>query len=381
MDGGLSGTQQPMDIFDVDTVIAGAGVVGLAIARALAMAAREEQILEKNADIGEETSARNSEVIHAGIYYEPGSLKARHCRRGRDMLYRYCAERNVPYRRCGKLIVATTQGECGTLPRIAARAQANGVDDLRMLDGAEAQLLEPALTATAALLSPSTGIVDSHSFMLALLVDAEAHGAQLVLRAPINGGTSTPDGTIDLEIGGPEPMRLRVRSFVNSAGLWAPAVSNSIEGLPLAPDLALVKGSYFSLTGRAPFSRLIYPAPRDGGLGIHLTLALNGRAKFGPDTQWLTHANPELIDYRVTEDHREAFLAAIQTYWPNAKGDSLSPDYSGVRPKIAGADYPDLRIDGPDVLANPQALHYGIESPGLTASLSIAADVAEMLDP
>ena len=379
MDGGLTETGQQVDVFDVDVVIAGAGVVGLAIARCLAKAGRGVLILEKNGAFGEETSARNSEVIHAGIYYEPGSLKARHCRRGRDMLYRFCADRAVPFRRCGKLIVATTQNECTALSQIASRAAANGLEDLQMLSGSEARALEPALNVTAALHSPSTGIVDSHSFMLALLGEAEAHGAQLVLRAPISGGRLNPDGTINPHVAGEEPMGLRARSFINCAGLWAPALSDKIEGLPPAPPLSLVKGSYFSLAGKAPFSRLIYPAPRDGGLGIHLTLDLSGRAKFGPDTEWLETADPERLDYTVVPDRRDAFLGAIQTYWPDAQAERLHPDYAGVRPKIAGAVYPDFRIEGPDVPGRPHALLYGIESPGLTASLSIAEDVARML--
>jgi L-2-hydroxyglutarate oxidase LhgO len=369
-----------MESFEVDTVIAGAGVVGIALARALALAGREVLLLEKNGAIGEETSARNSEVIHAGIYYEPGSLKARHCVRGKALLYAFCEARGVPHRRCGKLIVAADEDEAQKLPGIAARARANGVDDLEFLDGKDATALEPALSARAALRSPSTGIVDSHALMLALLGEAEAHGAQTVTRAPVEGGAVEPGGTIRLDIGGDEPMRLRARSFVNAAGLWAPALARRIEGLPPAPDLALVKGSYFLLSRKAPFSRLIYPVPRDGGLGIHLTLDLAGRARFGPDTEWLAGSDPAGADYRVDATRRGAFAEAIRSYWPELRESDLDPGYAGVRPKITGAMYPDFRIDGPATHGlGPHAFLYGIESPGLTSALSIAEDVAAML--
>ncbi|WP_300557017.1 NAD(P)/FAD-dependent oxidoreductase [Maricaulis sp.] len=369
-----------MDTFDVDTAVAGAGVIGIAIARALALAGKDVLLLEKNGLIGEETSARNSEVIHAGIYYDPGSLKAQHCLRGKALLYQFCEERGVPYRRCGKLIVATDDREAGKLTGIADHARANGVDDLTLLEGRDAVAIEPVLTAVAALNSPSTGIIDSHALMLALLGEAEAHGAQTLLSARIIGGELEPDGRVLLEIGGPDPMRLRARSFVNAAGLWATDLTRRIDGMPPAPDLELVKGSYFTLAGKAPFSRLIYPVPRDGGLGVHLTLDLGGQAKFGPDTDWLSDSDPAQIDYGVDESRRAAFAAAIRQYWNGIREEDLLPGYSGVRPKIAGAAYPDFRIMGPDSHgAGPHAFLYGIESPGLTACLSIAEEVAGML--
>jgi len=369
-----------METYDVDTVIAGAGVIGIAIARALALAGREVLLLEKNGRVGEETSARNSEVIHAGIYYEPGSLKARHCVRGRDLLYSFCEARGVPHRRCGKLIVATDDNEARKLPGISARAQANGVDDLEPIDGTEVSALEPALSAVAALRSPSTGIVDGHALMLALLGEAEAHGAQTVTRAPVLGGGVEDGGTILLDIGGDDPMRLRAQSFVNAAGLWAPALARRIEGAPPAPDMALVKGNYFLLSGKAPFSRLVYPVPRDGGLGVHLTLDLAGRAKFGPDTEWLAENDPACIDYSVDEARRGAFAEAIRRYWPEVRESDLDPGYAGIRPKISGAMYPDFCIEGPEAHGlGPHVFLYGLESPGLTSALSIAEDVAGML--
>ncbi|MDD9744011.1 MULTISPECIES: NAD(P)/FAD-dependent oxidoreductase [Marinovum] len=368
-----------MESFDTDVVVVGAGVVGLAVARALALAGREVLILEKNPVMGEETSARNSEVIHAGIYYPPGTLKARHCRRGRDLLHRYCEARGVGHRRCGKLIVASDTDEAARLPQIAAHAQGNGVTDLRLIGAAELQALEPALRASAALFSPSTGIVDSHALMLALLGEAEAHGAQLVTRSPVSGGQLCGDGSAELAVGGDEPMLLRCRSLVNCAGLWAPALSARIDGLPPPPGLALVKGNYFALSRPAPFSRLIYPVPRDGGLGVHFTLDLAGRGKFGPDTEWLDDTDPARIDYTVNPERRAGFAEAIARYWPAIEARDLSPDYAGLRPKIAGAAYGDFVMLGPGQLAGPHALLYGIESPGLTSALSIAEEVADWL--
>lgn len=368
-----------MESFETDTVVIGAGVVGLAIARALALAGREVLILEKNPVMGEETSARNSEVIHAGIYYPPGSLKARHCRRGRDMLYRFCDARGVGHRRCGKLIVATDADEAQRLAGIADHAAGNGVSDLRPLGRAELQRIEPQLSACAALQSPSTGIVDSHGLMLALLGEAEAHGAQLVTHAPVEGGQCLGDGSVELAVGGAAPMRLRCRSLVNSAGLWAPALGARIEGLPTPPPGTLVKGNYFALTRPAPFSQLIYPVPRDGGLGIHFTLDMGGRSKFGPDTEWLETTDPSQVDLRVNPALRDTFADAIARYWPAIKAEDLSPDYAGLRPKLAGAAYGDFVIQGPEVLGGPHALLYGIESPGLTGALSIAEEVAGWL--
>ena len=365
-----------METFEIDTVVIGAGVVGLAIARALAVAGHETLILEKNAVFGEETSARNSEVIHAGIYYDAGSAKARHCVAGKHRLYDYCARGGIAHRRCGKLIVATSGAETARLEGIAAKAAANGVDDLEFLDRAQALAMEPALSVDSALLSPSTGIVDSHALMFAYLGEAEAHGAQLVTHAPIDGGSLRPDGRIDLSVGGEAPMRLTVRHVVNAAGLWAQDVAARIEGMPAPPGRSLVKGNYFALTGRAPFTRLIYPVPVDGGLGVHLTLDMAGRAKFGPDTEWLDSDDPAAIDYTVDPARGETFYDAIRRYWPALPDAALAADYAGVRPKVAGDAYPDFRIEGPETHGlEGHVMLYGIESPGLTSSLSIAEDV------
>jgi len=365
-----------MDSFEMDAVVIGAGVVGLAVARALAMAGIETLVLEKNPVFGEETSARNSEVVHAGIYYDAGSAKARHCVAGKHRLYEYCARAGIGHRRCEKLIVATDADESARLEAIAARAAANGVDDLRALGGAEARALEPALRVDSALVSPSTGIVDSHALMLAYLGEAEANGAQLVTRAPIEGGSLRADGRIDLIVGGETPMRLTARHVVNAAGLWAQDIAARIEGFPAPPGRALVKGNYFALTARAPFTRLIYPVPVGGGLGVHLTLDLSGRAKFGPDTEWLDSDDPAALDYTVDPARGETFYSAIRRYWPALPDRSLAADYAGVRPKIAGDAYPDFRIEGAQSHGIPgHVMLYGIESPGLTASLSIADEV------
>lgn len=368
-----------MDSYDVDAVVIGAGVVGLAIGRALALKGLEPLILEKNQNFGEETSARNSEVIHAGIYYDAGSLKAQHCVAGRDRLYSYCNKYGIPYRQCGKLIVATNDFEVEKLAVIARKASINGVNDLESLDKKQAQILEPALNVSGALLSPSTGIIDSHALMLAYLGEAEAHGAQLVTNAQVDMGTVEADGRITLIAGGLAPLRLRARHVINAAGLWAQDVAGRIDRLSPCPPLALVKGNYFSLTTSAPFSKLVYPAPVDGGLGVHLTLDMAGRAKFGPDTEWLSHADPANIDYTVSPSRGENFYASIRRYWPDLPDGALIADYAGVRPKIAGAQYPDFRIDGPETHGLPgHVMLYGIESPGLTASLSIADTVVAL---
>lgn len=369
-----------METFECDAVVIGAGVVGLAIARALALAGLSPLILEKNAGFGEETSARNSEVIHAGIYYEAGSAKARHCVAGKRMLYDYCEQAGISHRNCGKLIVASDPADVSKLDGIARHAAANGVDDLRYLSAPQARAMEPALRVEAALYSPSTGIVDSHAYMLALLGEAEAHGAQFVAHAPVLDGRLRDNGGVELTIGGALPMRLVARYAVNAAGLWAQDVAARIAGLPPAPARTLVKGNYFALCGPAPFSRLIYPVPTDGGLGVHLTLDRAGRAKFGPDTEWLETTDPAAIDYTVDPARGEGFYAAIRRYWPTLPDGALVPDYAGVRPKIAGAAYPDFRIEGPETHgADGLAMLYGVESPGLTASLSIAEEVRQIL--
>jgi len=369
-----------MDRVECEAVVIGAGVVGLAVGRALALAGMEPLILEKNAGFGEETSARNSEVIHAGIYYDAGSAKAHHCVAGKRMLYDHCALHGIGYRNCGKLIVATDGAESARLGTIAAKAAANGVGDLTHLDGAAARAMEPALTVDGALLSPSTGIIDSHALMFAYLGEAEAHGGQLVTRTPVERGMLREDGRIDVIVGGETPFCLTARHVVNAAGLWAQDVAARIEGFTAPPGRALVKGNYFALAGGAPFSRLIYPVPVDGGLGVHLTLDMAGRAKFGPDTQWLASDDPAAIDYTVDPDRGAVFYDAIRRYWPALPDGALMADYAGVRPKIAGDAYPDFRIEGGEGHGHAgHVMLYGIESPGLTASLSIAEEVVGLL--
>jgi L-2-hydroxyglutarate oxidase LhgO len=363
----------------VDCVVIGAGVVGLAVARALALAGREVLILEAESAFGLHASSRNSEVIHAGIYYPQGSLKARLCVRGRELLYEFCAARGVPFRRCGKLIVAADTSQLEELEAIRAKAHANGVLDVERLTRGEALALEPQLVCAAALVSPSTGIVDSHALMLAYLGEAEAQGATLALRSPVRGGAASGGGSLELEVGGAEPMRVAARCVVNSAGLRAPSVARAIEGYPAAraPRELYAKGNYYSLAGRAPFSRLVYPVPEPGGLGVHLTLDLAGQARFGPDVEWV-----ERIEYQVDPRRADKFYAAIRRYWPALRDGALAPAYCGIRPKISGPGEAaaDFAIQGPqehgvDGLVNL----FGIESPGLTASLAIAKEVLARL--
>ncbi|WP_421997497.1 NAD(P)/FAD-dependent oxidoreductase [Reyranella sp.] len=358
----------------VDCVVIGAGVVGLAVARALALAGREVIVVEAAEGIGTETSSRNSEVIHAGIYYPKGSLMALTCVAGRRMLYAYCAEHGVPHVNCGKLIVATNPAESERLAEIKGRAEANGVEGMRLLSAAEALALEPNLQCTAALLSPSTGIIDSHSYMLALQGDAEERGAMFAFHSPVERGRVMNEG-IDVEVGGAEPMRLRCRLVVNSAGLHAPALANKIVGLPSdrVPTAYYAKGNYFTLAGRSPFSRLIYPVPVPGGLGVHITVDMGGQAKFGPDVEWI----PE-IDYTVDPHRADKFYAAVRRYWPGLKDGALQPGYAGIRPKTVppGAPAQDFVIQGPDDHGVPGLINlFGIESPGLTASLALAERV------
>lgn len=363
----------------VDAVVIGAGVIGLAVARALALAGREVIVLEAEDAIGTGISSRNSEVIHAGIYYPTGSLKARFCVEGRKRLYPYCEERGVEHRRCGKLIVATDEDQIPGLKALQSKALANGVEDMRWLTASEAQALEPALRCTAALLSPSTGIIDSHGLMLALQGDAEAAGAMIAFKSPLTGGR-VADGGIALSVGGAEPMELFARGVVNSAGLFAQTVAASIAGLDPAtiPPRYFAKGSYFSLGGRAPFTHLIYPAPEAAGLGVHLTLDLGGQAKFGPDVEWVDE-----IDYEVDPRRGDSFYAAVRRYWPDLADGSLAPAYSGIRPKIQAPGEPahDFVLQGPADHGVPGLVNlYGIESPGLTCSLAIADAVAALLD-
>ncbi|WP_316228749.1 NAD(P)/FAD-dependent oxidoreductase [Bradyrhizobium sp. SZCCHNR1045] len=361
----------------VDCVVIGAGVVGLAIARRLAKAGREVVVLEAAEDIGTVTSSRNSEVIHAGIYYKAGSLMARFCVQGKRLLYRYCDEHGIPYRNCGKLIVATTANETDKLQGIRAHAAANGVDDLQLLSGDAARALEPALACAAALLSPSTGIIDSHAYMLSLRGEAEAAGAAFAFHTPLLRAKADAD-QIELDAGGDQPMILGCRLLVNAAGLNAPAVARMIDGTPLAliPPAYLAKGNYFSCSVRAPFARLIYPVPEPGGLGVHLTLDLAGQARFGPDVEWVDH-----IDYAVDPARAERFYPAIRRYWPTLPDGALMPAYSGMRPKIVppAVATQDFLIQGPSDHGVAGLINlFGIESPGLTSSLAIADHVGEL---
>jgi L-2-hydroxyglutarate oxidase LhgO len=362
---------------EVDCVVAGAGVVGLAVARALAMAGREVIILDAAEDIGTETSSRNSEVIHAGIYYPANSLMARFCVNGRRQLYAYCAEKGVPHSKCGKLIVATDAQEDAMLAGIKQRAETNGVEGMRVLSAAEAITLEPNLVCTSALLSPTTGIIDSHSYMLALQGDAENAGAVPVFLSPVLAGRAA-GGRVEIDVGGADPMTLRCRLLVNSAGLHAPKLAAQISGMPAekVPGSYYAKGNYFTLSGRSPFSRLIYPVPVPGGLGVHLTIDLAGQARFGPDVEWI-----DTLDYTVDPSRSGSFYAAVRKYWPNLKDGALQPGYAGIRPKIVPKGVPgqDFVVQGPQAHGVAGLINlFGIESPGLTASLAIADHVLEL---
>lgn len=367
----------------VDTVVVGAGVVGLAVARALALQGREVLVMEAQDAIGTGTSSRNSEVIHAGIYYEPGSLKARLCVRGRELLYAYCADRAVPHQRCGKLIVATSEAQAGALQAIAARAAANGVHDLVPLSGAAACALEPALACVAALHSPSTGIVDSHALMLALLADLEHAGGLLALLSPLKSAIdSTERSSGAMVLIAEDGTEIEARRVVNAAGLHAPALAGRFQGLDArhVPHASYAKGNYFTLAGRAPFSRLIYPVPEAAGLGVHLTLDLGGQAKFGPDVQWVERPDDLVVD----PARGDAFYAEVRRYWPALPDGALLPGYAGIRPKIGGPGEAaaDFLIQGPADHGVPGLVNlFGIESPGLTSCLAIGEAVAALLPP
>jgi L-2-hydroxyglutarate oxidase LhgO len=362
----------------IDCAVIGAGVIGLAVARRLALAGREVIVLESEASIGNHTSSRNSEVIHGGIYYPTGSLRTRMCVAGKLALYRYCAERGVNHRRIGKVIVATADDEVPTLHKYRHQAEHNGVTDLRWLSAADVHALEPNVRAVAGLLSPSTGIIDSHALMLAYQADAESRGACVVFASPVVGGTTTNDGTV-LEIGGADPIRLRAQLVVNAAGLTAPAVSRAIAGVAPAtiPGQFYCKGHYFVLGGKAPFNRLIYPVGSGLWHGVHVTLDLGGQVKFGPDLHW-----QDSIDYSFDASREGAFSAAIRHYYPALADGALRPGYTGIRPKISARGEPaaDFAIQGP----RHHGVHgmvnlYGIESPGLTSSMAIADHVAALL--
>jgi L-2-hydroxyglutarate oxidase LhgO len=367
----------------VECVVIGAGVVGLATARALALSGLEVVILERETHIGSGVSSRNSEVIHAGIYYPKGSLKAQLCVEGKTALYAYCESRHIPHRRCGKLIVATHEDQIPELHRIAAAAAANGVDDLSWLTAEQAVTLEPALNCVAALLSPSTGIVDSHALMLSLLGDAENGGGMIAYGSEVTAMRMDADG-VALTLQGEIEPSLKARIVINSAGLDAPDLAARVDGLGEDHQATAhyAKGSYFTLSGRSPFERLIYPTPEPGGLGVHLTLDMGGQAKFGPDVEWI-----ETPNYDVDPARADKFYGAVRRYWPALPDDALIPGYAGIRPKISGPGEAaaDFRIDVAPAEAGGGLINlFGIESPGLTSSLAIAdrvaAHAAEILD-
>jgi len=366
-------------IADIDCIVLGAGVTGLAVARELAISGHEVLIVDQAGDIGTATSSRNSEVIHAGLYYTPGSLKARSCVQGKNDLYTYCQERGIAHQRIGKLIVATNEAEATQLDAIAQRARQNGVTDLYRVDGKQARRLEPELTCHSALVSPSTGIVDSHALMLALQGDAENHGAHCVFHTPFQQGRRLANGNFQLEFGGDAPQQLTARTVINATGLYAPDVAHQIASTPhdAIPAARYCKGSYFTLTGPSPFSRLIYPVPDNAGLGIHMTRDLGGQAKFGPDTEWV-----DAIDYRLDETRADSFYDAIRKYWPALPDNALQPGYTGIRPKITdpGMAPADFMVYGPVNHGVDGLVHMlGIESPGLTACLALARHVGAMM--
>ncbi|GKS84699.1 NAD(P)/FAD-dependent oxidoreductase [Acidovorax sp. SUPP1855] len=361
----------------VDCVIVGAGVVGLAVARALALRGREVLVLEAANAIGTGTSSRNSEVVHAGIYYPQGSLKARLCVQGRDMLYAYCEARGIAHRRCGKLIVATSDEQRTSLESIQQKAHANGVTDLQWLTREQARALEPALECVAALLSPSTGIVDSHAFMLSLQGDLEHQGGIVALNSSLAHAVLGGDAIV-LEAS--DGTRLSARTLVNAAGLQAPDLAKRLHGLDPrhVPTARYAKGSYFTLTGASPFSRLIYPVPEAAGLGVHLTLDMGHQAKFGPDVEWVGSAD----DLSVDPARGEAFYAEVRRYWPGLRDGALVPGYAGIRPKIHGPGEPaaDFCIQGPETHGMGGLIQlFGIESPGLTSALALGEHVADQV--
>lgn len=364
----------------IDCVVIGAGVIGLAVARALARAGRETLVLEAADAIGTGISARNSEVIHAGIYYPKGSLRARLCVAGRELLYAFCAAHGVEARACGKLIVAADAGQAEKLPAILKAAQANGVGNLAMITRAEALTMEPDLDCSAAIFSPSTGIIDGHAYMLALRGDLEAAGGTVALGASVQCGVCTSDGIL-LTIGADRDYEVGASVVINCAGLGAQGIARNLQGLdPVSiPSLHYAKGNYFGLEGRVPFTHLIYPVPEDdgGALGVHLTLDLAGRARFGPDVEWVT-----ALDYGVDSSRSARFYAAIRSYWPGLPDGALKPDYAGIRPKLSGPGTTarDFVVQGPAQHGVAGLINlFGIESPGLTSSLAIADYVSALV--
>ena len=374
-----------METFDADAVVIGAGAVGLATARALALKGREVLVLEAASAIATETSSRNSEVIHAGIYYATGSLKAELCVTGRRALYQYCKSHGVEAHRCGKLVVAVDDAEAAATPALLQRALANGVEDTRLIDGAEARRLEPALNPDirVAIHAEVSGLFDSHAYFLALQGEFEDRGGAIAFDSPVVRGAVTQDG-VEVETGGASPARIRARTVVNSAGHHALPLARAIEGGPDYPGMAMrwVKGSYFIASGRAAFARLIYPMHSQASQGLHLAIDLGGRTRLGPDAEWLPEGAQPPFDYVVDERRADMFYAAVRRYWPGLKDGALSPDYSGVRPKIVGQGEAsgDFVIDGPERHGVAGLVNLiGIESPGLTSSLAIGERVAGLV--
>jgi L-2-hydroxyglutarate oxidase LhgO len=363
----------------MQVLVVGAGVVGLAMARAAALKGHEVIVAEATKGIGNGVSSRNSEVIHGGMYYPSGSLRAYHCPRGRRMLYEFCASHGVPHRKCGKLIVATEDAEVSKMEAILKQGIANGVENFELIDGAAARAMEPALNCVAALRSPETGIIDSHQFMTALRGDLEDRGGMIAFNTRIERITRNQAGWM-VHFSGAETGELAVDAIINSAGLGAQPLARHTESYPQerVPRLVLARGNYFGYAGRPVFSRLIYPAPRiDGGLGTHVTLDLAGRMRFGPDVEWIDEEN-----YDVNPARAQSFYASIRRYWPGLPDNSLQPDYAGIRPKLTGSGEPaaDFMIEGPAQHGQPGLIHlFGIESPGLTSSLSLADEVVDYL--
>ncbi|HEY7244353.1 MAG TPA: NAD(P)/FAD-dependent oxidoreductase [Xanthobacteraceae bacterium] len=362
----------------MQVLVVGAGIVGLAVARALALAGHEVVVAEAASTIGTGVSSRNSEVIHAGLYYPSGSLRAYHCPRGRRRLYELCASHGVPHRKCGKLVVATSPGELARLEALLKQAQLNGVEGVEIIDAAAAQALEPELACVAALHSPETGIIDSHRFMVALLGDLEDHGGAVAFNTPIERIARTPAGW-EACFGGNDPQSVLFDGVVNCAGLGAQKLARATQDYPSdgVPRLVLAKGNYFGFLGRPVFSRLIYPVPVPGGLGVHVTLDIAGRMRFGPDVEWI-----EEESYDVAPARAAGFYKGIRTYWPKLPDNSLAPDYAGVRPKLTGPGEPaaDFMLQGPQQHGLERTVHmFGIESPGLTCALSLADEVLDYL--
>jgi L-2-hydroxyglutarate oxidase LhgO len=362
----------------MQVLVVGAGVVGLAIARAAAIAGHEVILAEAADAIGTGTSSRNSEVIHAGLYYPTGSKRAYHCPRARRMLYEFCASHGVPHRKCGKLVVATNDNEIKRIEEIFKQSQINGCENVELIDVAAAKRLEPDVACLAAMLSPETGIIDSHRYMLALRGDLEDHGGVVALNTPIERVVQVADGW-DVHFGGADPQSITVDAVVNAAGLGAQKLARATEGYPQerVPKLVLAKGNYFAYAGRPVFSRLVYPVPIHGGLGVHVVLDMAGRMRFGPDVEWIEHEN-----YDVDAARSAAFYARIREYWPGLPDNSLVPDYAGIRPKLTGQGEAavDFMIDAPRDHGVPRLVQlFGIESPGLTSALSLGEEVAGYL--